>query len=105
MVPDEIITDQIWLASITVDAPPAAAMLLSHLTAADAQKGLAAQELHTVRKDLTLYAAGAAAQMEQAGQRALAAINAYVPSTQVQQSAWQFFQGTMTLNEALLPLM
>ena len=105
MVPDEIITDQIWLASITADAPPAAAMLLSHLTAADAQKGLAAQELHTVRKDLTLYAAGAAAQMEQAGQRALAAINAYVPSTQVQQSAWQFFQGTMTLNEALLPLM
>ena len=105
MVPDEIITDQIWLASITADAPPAAAMLLSHLTAADAQKGLAAQELHTVRKDLTLYAAGAAAQMEQAGQRALAAINAYVPSTQVQQSAWQFFQGTITLNEALLPLM
>ena len=105
MVPDEIITDQIWLASITADAPPAAAMLLSYLTATDAQKVLAAQELHTVRKDLTLYAAGAAAQIEQAGQRTLAAINAYVPSTQVQQSAWQFFQGTMTLNEALLPLM
>ena len=105
MVPDEIITDQIWLASVTADTPPAAAMLLSHLTAADAQKGLAIQELHTVRRDLTLYAAGDAAQVEQAGQRALAVINAYIPAAQVQQSAWQFFQGTMTLNEALLPLM
>lgn len=105
MAPSEVITDQVWLASVTADAPRQAALLLSHLTSADAQKALAAQELHTVRRDLALYAAGAAAQVEQAGQRSFAAVNAYLPAEQVQQAAWQFFQGTMSLDEALLPLM
>lgn len=105
MTPNEIITDQVWLASVTADAPPEAALLLSHLTSMDAQKDLAGQSLHTVRRDLMLYAVGDAAQVEQAGQRTLAAVNAFIPTTQVQQSAWQFFQGTLSLNEALLPLM
>ena len=105
MTASEIITDQIWLASVTPDAPREAALLLACLTSIEAQKTLAGQALHTVRKDLTMYAAGTAAQIEQAGQRSLAAINAYVPSGQVHQTAWQFFQGTLTLDEALLPLM
>lgn len=105
MTADEVITDQVWLASVTADAPPAAAMLLAYLTSADAQKALVGQGLHTVRKDLTLYAAGEAAAMEQAGRRTLAAVNAFIPSDQVRQSAWQFFQGTLPLDEALLPLM
>ena len=105
MCPKEVITDQVWLASVTADAPRQAALLLSFLTSAGAQKGLAAQELHTVRQDLTLYAAGTAAQVEQAGQRTLAAINAYLPSDQMEQAAWQFFQGKLSLDEALLPLM
>lgn len=105
MVPGEIITDQVLLASITADAPNAAARLLSYLTSAEAQKALSGQALHTVRRDLTLYAASDAAQVEQAGIRTLAAINAYVPAAQVQQAAWQFFQGTLPLDEALLPLM
>ena len=105
MTASEIITDQIWLASVTPDAPREAALLLACLTSFEAQKTLTGQALHTVRKDLTMYAAGTAAQIEQAGQRSLAAVNAYMPSEQVQQAAWQFFQGILTLDEALLPLM
>ena len=104
MIPGEIITDQVWLASVTNDTS-AASLLLSHLASTDAQKGLSGQGLHTVRKDLMLYAAGDAMQVEQAGQRSFAAINAYVPAEQVYQAAWQFFQKTLSLDEALLPLM
>ncbi len=105
MTPDETITDQVWLASVTADAPDEAALLLSHLVSADAQKALAAQGLHTVRDDLTLYAAGTAAAVEQAAHRSLCAINAYMSPQEVNAAAWQFFQGSLTLAEALTPLL
>lgn len=105
MVSDEIVTDQIWLAGVTADAPQEAAMLLAHLVSPEAQKALSSQGLHTVRDDLTLYASGVSAQVEQAGQQALSAVSAYIPSAQVTQAAWQFFQQQLTLSEALVPLM
>lgn len=105
MTAEEVITDQVWLASVTADAPKEAALLLSHLTSSDAQKALSAQGLHTVREDMTLYAAGMSAQVEQAARQSLAAINAYLDSAEVQSVAWQFFQGTLSLSDALLPLM
>lgn len=103
MVPEEIITDQVWLASVTADAPDAAALLLSHLASIPAQKALSSQGLHTVRDDLTLYAAGTPAQVEQSARRSLSAINAYADETA--SAAWQFFQGSASLSEALLPLL
>lgn len=105
MVAEEVITDQVWLASITADAPREAALLLSHLASASAQNALSAQGLHTVRSDLTLYASGMSAQVEQSARQSLAAINAYHPPEDVESAAWQFFQERMTLDEALLPLM
>ncbi len=105
LVPEEIITDQVLLASVTADAPREAALLLSHLASADAQKALSAQGLHTVRNDLTLYAAGTSARVEQSGKRALSVINAYIPCEQIHQAAWAVFQGQMSVAEALLPLM
>ena len=105
MVPDEIITDQVWLASVTADAPPEAALLLAHLTSTGAQQALSGQGLHTVRDDLTLYAAGTAARVEQAAHRALSVINAYMDREQVQSAAWQVLQGTLPLSDALLPLL
>lgn len=105
MTAEEVVTDQVWLASITADAPDAAALLLSHLTSTEAQKALAAQGLHTVRDDLTLYAIGTSALVEQAAQRSLSAINAYIPQEDAASAAWQFFQGTLTLTEALSPIL
>ena len=105
MTAEEVITDQVWLASITPDAPREAALLLSYLVSADAQKALFDQGLHTVRSDLALYTAGMSARVEQAARRALTAINAYVDGDAVRDAAWQFFQGRVSLSEALLPLM
>lgn len=105
MCAEEVITNQVWLASVTADAPPEAALLLSFLASTEAQKALSSQGLHTVRNDLTLYASGLSARVEQAAQRTLSAINAYVPKDTVHAAAWQFFQGQLTLTEALLPLM
>ena len=81
------------------------ALLLSWLTSADAQKALSAQGLHTVRSDLSLYAAGMSAQVEQAGRRSLSAIWAYADRQAVHSAAWQYFQGRMNLSEAMLPLL
>ena len=105
MAAPEVVTDQVWLGSVTADAPREAALLLSHLTSPDAQKALSAQGLHTVRRDLTLYAAGTSAQVEQAGRNALSAVNAYIPAEEVRAAAWQFFQGSISLSDALLPLL
>ena len=105
MAADEVITDQVWLASVTAEAPPEAALLLSFLASSEAQKALSTQGLHTVRDDLTLYASGLSARVEQAGKKALSAVSAFLPAETVQSAAWQFFQGQLTLDEALLPLM
>lgn len=105
MTADEVITDQVWLASVTADAPPEAALLLAFLTSADAQKALSVQGLQTVRRDMLLYAAGLSSKVESAARQSLAAINAYVPTAEVQSAAWQFFTDRITLDDALLPLM
>ena len=105
MTADEVITDLVWLASVTADAPPEAALLLAFLTSADAQKVLSGQGLQTVRRDVMLYAAGMSAKVEQAARQALSAVNAYIPTEEVRSAAWQFFTDRMTLDDALLPLM
>lgn len=104
LAPEEIITDQVWLASLTADAPPEAASLLAFLTAPEAQQALAAQGLHTVRDDLTLYAAGFSAGVEKAAGTGLTAVNAFLPAQDVQNAAWQALQGTLDFTAALLPL-
>lgn len=105
MTPGEIITDQVWLASVTADAPPEAALLLSFLVSPSAQKELPDQALHTVRQDLTLYATGISARVETAARSALTAINAYIPTEETRSAAWQFFHSRLSLDEALLPLL
>lgn len=105
MVPDGIVTDQVWLAGVTPDAGSAAEELLRFLVSADAQKALSAQGLHTVRDDLRLYSAGFSAETEAAGRRSLQAINAFLPAEQVHSAAWQAFQGRISINVALRPLL
>lgn len=105
MTADEVITDQVWLGSITADAPDKAALLLSHLTSRDAQRALSAQGLYTVRTDLTLYAADFPARVEQAARKALSAVNAYLSPETVRNAAWQFLQGHITLDEVLMSLL
>ena len=104
MTPTEIVTDQVWMASITPDAPPEAAAFLAFLTGTEAQQALTSQGLHTVRDDLTLYTAGFSAEVEQAAARAISAVNAYIPAQEVQSAAWQALQGTTGFSDALLPL-
>lgn len=105
MAADEVITDQVWLASVTSDAPREAALLLSHLASTNAQKALSTQALHTVRDDLTLYASGISAEVEKAARHSLSAINAYISAGDVLSAAWQAFTGRLTLSEALLMLL
>ncbi len=105
MLAEEVITDQVWLASVTADAPKEAALLLSRLTSAAAQERLSQQGLFPVREDLRLYAAGLSARMEEAARKSLTAINAFIEHQAVLNAAWQFFQGQITLNDALLPLL
>lgn len=105
LTPSEVITDQVWLASIFPGADEASASLLRYLTSAESQRKLSQQGLHTVREDLRLYATGTEALMESAAARALTAVNAYVPAADVEAAAWQFFHGRTGLSEALAPLL
>lgn len=89
LVPEEIVTDQVWLAHLTPDAPGEAAELLAFLTGRQAQQALSAQGLHTVRDDVQLYASGFSAQVEEAARRSLSAMNAYLPLDAVLSAAWQ----------------
>lgn len=105
MTPGEIITDQVWLASLTPGAPAQAASLLAFLIGRDSQKALADQGLYTVRDDLKLYASGVGNDVERAAGCGLSAINAYLPCQQAESAAWQLWQGTSDLSGALLPLL
>lgn len=104
MAPDTVVTDQVWLACLTPDAPPAAAKLLAFLTSPPAQQALTAQGLHTVRDDLTLYATGFSAQVEVSGRNGLTAVNAFLPTSEAAAIAWQSFQGTLDADTALAAL-
>lgn len=103
LTPSQVITDQVWFASLVSGASNASAQLLAYLTAPACQRLLAAQGLHTVREDLRLYAAGSEADFESAAQT-LTVINAYVPAADVEASAWQFYQGRTGISDALVPL-
>lgn len=105
MVPDQVVTDQVWLAGLTPDAPPEAEALLRFLTAVPAQSALAAQGLHTVRDDLRLYSVDFSAETEAASHRSLSVINAFLPTEAVRSTAWQAFQGHINLTKALRPLL
>lgn len=105
MVPEEIVTDQVWLASICRDAQEETADLLAWLVSEDAQRLLSAQSLQPSITTLKLYATGLPGQMQRAAAHGLTAVNAYVSRESVAQAAYQFFQGSITLNDALLPLL
>lgn len=105
MVPGEIITDQVWLASLTPDAPAQAASLLAFLTGSDSQKALVGQGLYSIRDDLKLYASGVGNDVERAAAIGLSAVNAYLSADSVQSAAWQCWQGTQSLSDALTPLL
>ena len=49
--------------------------------------------------------AGFSAEVEQAGQRSLQAISAYISREQITAAAWQVFQGTMNVEDALQQLL
>ena len=105
LAPSEVITDQVWFGSVVEGASGEAAALLAWLTGAQAQQALSQQGLHTVRDDLRLYAIGPEAQVETAAARSLTALNAYVPTSDVQSAAWQAFSGREDLSGAMLPLL
>lgn len=105
MTPGEVITDQVFFASVFPGADASAARLLTYLTSAEAQRKLSSQGLHTVREDLRLYVSGTEALIETAASRSLTAINAYIPDVDVESAAWQFFHGRTSLDNALLPLL
>lgn len=104
ITPSEIITDQVWFASLFTGADETAAQLLAYLVQPESQKLLSQQGLYTVREDLRLYATGTEGLIESAA-RTLTAINAYVPAADVEAAAWQYFHKRSGLNEALLPLL
>lgn len=104
LVPDEVITEQVWLGSIPSGSGDGAADLLAYLTSQEAQKLLANQGLQPVSASLRLYAGGANAEIARAAQRGLTAINAFADPQKVAQGAWQVYQGSMTMNDALLPV-
>lgn len=104
IIPDTIITDQLWLASLTPDASEDAARLVAFLLTEEAQSELYSQGLYTVRDDLRLYAAGFPASVEVAAQQGLQAVNAYLPRTEAAAIAWQAFQGARSFADALASL-
>ena len=105
LTPHEVVTEQVWLASLCKDACPEAAELLSFLASAASQQTLSQQGLFTARDDLKLYASGMHAAVESAAGNALTAPNAFLPAEQVQSAAWQAYQGDVPLEEALLPML
>ena len=105
MTPGQVITDQVFFASVFPGASNSAARLLTYLTSTEAQRKLSGQGLHTVRDDLRLYVSGTEALIETAASRSLAAINAYGNAADTEAAAWQFFHGRITLDDALLPLL
>lgn len=104
LVPEEIVTDQVWLGSVTPGAGEDAASLLAYLTGVDAQRALARQGLYTVRDDLKLYASGPEARVEAAA-RTLSVVNAYASPADVASAARRVFFGQENISEALLPLL
>ena len=105
ITPGEVITDQVFMASLFPGAEACAADLLAYLISPECQRTLSQQGLYTVREDLRLYAAGTEGLMETAAARLLTAINAYIPKEETDAAAWQYIQGQQGLSTALTPLL
>lgn len=105
IVPDNIITDQVLLASIVRGAESSAAPeLLAFLISRSAQQALTSQELHTVRTDLKLYTSSVPAQLESAARQSLTALNAFVSSEDIAAVSYLVSCGQSTIDQALPPL-
>lgn len=98
MVPEEIITDQVWLAGAGSEA---AGALISDLMGQASQQALKAQGLFGVDFRDPLYTSGFSAQVETAARQGFTALNAFVGVEQVAQAAWQAWQGSTPVAEAL----
>lgn len=103
ITPEEIITDQVWMAGVGSDSPSASA-LVSWLLGQESQQALTSQGLFGVNFQRRLYTVGVSAQVEAAAQQGFTAVNAFVGTDQVAQAAWQAWQGSTAFAEALLPL-
>lgn len=105
MTADEIITDQVWLASIPEGACASVASLIAALMDTDAQRQLARQGLHSVNGTLRLYASGTPGDVQRAAMHGLTVINAFIPREEVTRAAWRVLGGQQSLSDALLPLL
>ena len=105
IAPGTVVTDQVWYAGLTEDAPEVARQLLSFLTSQESQQRLAAQGLHTVRDDVSLYSSGFSHEVEQAARVQLSAANAFRSAQDVASAAWRLLQGSITWEEALASLL
>jgi len=105
LVPEEVITDQVLIASVFPGSDESAAELLAFLISPERQRQLSQQALYTVREDLRLYASGTQALMEAASARALTVLNAYISKEDADAAAWQYYHGQQGLSTALTPLL
>ena len=103
LTPQEIITDQVWLAGLARDTDTGRRFLAA-LISEDAQRALTAQGLYGALLERVMYTGGTGALIEAAARRGFTALNAYIGPENAATSAWQAFFGQVTLNEALLPL-
>lgn len=101
MVPEEIITDQVWLAGAGSDR---GGELIGALMSRESQRALAEQGLYGVDGQQALYTSGFGAQVEAAARRGLTAINAFIGAEKAAQAAWQAWQGSVSVAEALRDL-
>lgn len=101
LTPEIVITDQVWLASVTTAAQSGAAELLGYLIAPETQRLLAAQALQPAHRQLRLYAQSWPAAIAAAAQKRFAAVNAYLSAPLVSQICWQYAQAQLTLAQAL----
>lgn len=104
-VPDTVVTDQVLLGGVVRGGSAEGAALLGFLTSSEAQKALGRRALFSVAGGTRLYASGESGQVEAAAGRSLTMINAFVKSEDTAAAAWQCWQGTAGLSEALLPLL
>ena len=100
MVPDIIVTDQVWMAGLCRESPMGAAFL-QHLASDGCQQALNAQGLHAVRRDVPGGAGHTALAVDESARRGFIAMNAFLPRETAAQTAWQLFQGILSLPEGL----
>lgn len=105
LVPEEVITDQVWLASVPHGAEGEGGALLAFLLSDKAQKLLSSQGLQPVRRSLRLYAQGVSAQVAASGARGLYAVNAYWPRERVAAACRRVLEGQESWADAIAPLL